>query len=151
MEKIIKLINSEEIAKIFSTDKEKFVKIQNAMNELETYDVKYGISIDEVNVKEGAGFEFCITVSEHSELKSDREFEMCGIYLANQFKTNVALMIEKLSELIDDFSKLPRIKVKYTSSIGSKLTVEESENNLVNLKETMSRNSYFPFEEYQVY
>jgi hypothetical protein len=60
-------------------------------------------------------------------------------------------MIEKLSKLIDDFSKLPRIKVKYTSSIDSKLTVEESENNLANLKETMGINSYFPFEEYQVY
>jgi hypothetical protein len=151
MEKITKLINLKEIEKIFSTDKEKFVKIQNVMNDLELYDAKYGISIDEINIKEGFGLEFCITVPEHSELKSDREFEMCGIYLANQFKTNVASMIEKLSELIDDFSKLPRIKVKYTSSIGSKLTVEESENNLANLKETMGINSYFPFEEYQVY
>ncbi len=130
MEKITKLINLKEIGKIFATDKEKFVKIQNAMNDLELYDAKYGISIDEVIIKEGFGLEFNITVPEHSELQSDREFEMCGIYLANQFKTNVALMIEKLSEFIDDFSKLPRIKVRYTSMIGSKLSAEESETNL---------------------
>jgi hypothetical protein len=76
---------------------------------------------------------------------------MCGIYLANQFKTNVALMIEKLSEFVDDFSKLPRIKVRYTSMIGSKLSAEESETNLLNLKEMMNKNSYFPFEENQIY
>jgi len=151
MEKITKLIKSRETRKTFFGDKEKFVKIQNVMNDLEIYDAKYGISIDEVNIKKGFGLEFCITVPEHSELKSEREFEMCGIYLANQFKTNATIMIEKLSELIDDFSKLPRIKVRYTSSIGSKLTVEESETNLLKLKETMDRNSYFPFEENQIY
>jgi hypothetical protein len=38
------------------------------MNDLEFNDAKYGILMDEINIKKGFGLEFCITVPEHSEL-----------------------------------------------------------------------------------
>ena len=151
MKKDIKLINNEEIKEIFTNDKAKFVKIQNTISELMLFCEKYGINIDDVRATEGINIEFFIRVPEHSELKSEREFEMCGIYLANQFKSNATSMVEKLWKIVEDLSKLPRIKVTYTSTIGSKFTQDDSNKNIEEIKKEIRENSYFPFEEYQVY
>ena len=148
MEKITKLV---KIGKIFSTDKEKFVKIQNVTNDLLFFCEKYGILIDNIKDTEGINIEFFIEVPEHSELKSEREFEMCGIYLANQFKNNATTMIEKLWKVLDKSTKLPRIKITYTSTIGSKLTQEESNKKIEEIKMEMKENIYFPFTEDQIY
>ena len=142
-----------DITKIFAEDSEKFKQIQNILFELISYNTLYGISIDNIE-KHGNDksevIEFSITVPEHSELKSDREFELCGIYLANLFKTKVTNSIEKIYKLFE-LQKIPRIKIKYTSTIDSKFTHEKSLLNNKELEQKSESNSMFPFEEWEVF
>lgn len=145
-----KLIINADIKDLFESDKKKFVELQNILKEEVLYDTKYGIVIDNIN-SNNTNIEFSITVPEHSELKSDREFEMCGIYLANHFKTNITKVLEEINKIIGNMSKIPRIKVKYTSCIGSVLSVEDSEKAVETVKENSKTDPYFPFKEYEIY
>lgn len=145
------IITIAELKEIFKTDKEKFVAIQNAFNELNLYDAKYGISIDNVKKIDNVMVEFYITVPEHSELKSERDFEMCGIYLANQFKTNATNMVKNLYKILGIETKLPIIKIKYASVIGSKLTESGSTEDQAKLRQAMEDNIYYPFNEELIY
>lgn len=133
------------LRKIYENDRDNFEKIKDIFKDVAIYNIKYGISVDNVYAYDDKILEFSITLPEHSEFKSDRGFEMCGIYLANQFKTEISNALEKVSNILE-LSKRPRIKVRYTSIMGSSFTSEQSERELSRIL----LDEFYPFEKREI-
>ena len=132
------------LRKLFDTDKDKFDELMVTIREYISYCTKYGIDINTGPTSDTVNLKFCISVPGKSEFTSDSGFEMIGIYLANQFK---AFVTDKISNLdFPELSKL-RVKVNYTTNDNVTWTKEKSENNLKELEDILSKDSFYPYKD----
>ena len=112
-------------------DDESISKVIEALeNEME-YQAKYGIVPKDVKLSGDDLLEYWIIVPEKSDLKSDSNFNMEGIYLAKQFKS---LLINNFKNL--GLSKI-RVRVHYTSLDTSLWTEDDSKKSIEEYNNTV--------------
>ena len=105
-------------------DEESMSKVIECIDKELEYQAKYGIYTQDIKYTGSDLLEYWIVVPEKSELESDSNFKMEGIYLAKQFKS---FAIDNLSKA--GLSKI-RVRVHYTSMEDSTWTKEDSAKSL---------------------
>ena len=132
---------SEKLGPLYAKkDKTEFEKALNTVKDRLTYATKYGISVDDIDTKDTVNINYYITVPGHSELKSNSDFEMAGLYLGNQFK-------DYIKNTSDESSKL-RIKIHCSINENKKWTEADSISNLERLANIYANDDLYPYREY---